>query len=187
MPFCFDIETLGKDSNAICLSACLMSLPDGDFTYEELLNNNLFVKFNLKEQRDLGRKADKDTVEWWKTQNDHCKRVSLYPTESDSSAEDGLDLLREYFKNNSKGKNDTNWIRGNLDGIVVDSLAAMIGVKEYAPWWCYRDVRTAVDILKESSDGRGYCKIPGFDVTKVIKHDPIHECAYDAMMLKYGV
>lgn len=184
MSFILDIETLGHESNTVILSAALLYVDfDQNFTYEELLDRTIFVKFNAKEQITAGRTTDKDTIEWWKSLDKSIQEISLIPSKDDVSVTEGLDILRASYKEHKK---DLVWIRGSLDSLAIDSLAHSFGVEPIAPWWNYRDVRTAIDLLKESSV-RAYCDVPGFDRTIVAKHNPIHDCAYDAYMLRYGV
>jgi hypothetical protein len=68
----FDIETLDTESSAVVLSASIIHFDLGStFTYEELLSNAMFVKFNVKEQiKDYKRTMNKRTVEWWNQQHD---------------------------------------------------------------------------------------------------------------------
>lgn len=184
MSYIFDIETLGKESTTVILSAAIVYVDfSGDFTYEELIDNSIFVKFKVNEQLKAGRTYDKDTINWWESRPDDVKKKSITPNDSDVSVIDGLKTLRDYY---SKNKSDMIWIRGSLDSLAIDSLASSFKVDPIAPWWNYRDVRTAIDLLKETSK-RSYCDIPNFDKSKVIKHDPVHDICYDAFMMKYGI
>jgi hypothetical protein len=69
----------------------------------------------------------------------------------------------------------------------IDSLCKAVGVDLIAPYFAWRDVRTAVDLITETGKG-GYCDIthPTFKRHNVIKHHPTHDCALDIMMLLYG-
>jgi len=183
MSFLFDIETLGIESNTVVLSASLLEVDfDKDFTYEELLEKTVFVKFDVMEQiQKLGRTKTKSTVEWWMQQSSEVKAKSFIPRISDVSVEYGLELLRSNYK-----KNHTIWIRGALDNLAIDSLAEAAKVDKWAPWYMYRDVRTFIDLMKDTSN-YSYCDIPNFDKNIVVKHDPCHDVAYDAFMMKYGI
>lgn len=185
--FFFDIETLGKESTTVVLSAAMTYVPDDcNMSYEELLDNTTYVKFNAFEQIQVGRTKDQDTIDWWKGQPLTVKIMSFIPNpEIEVSVEEGLNKLRNFYTQHAKSKVDIVWIRGALDNLAIDSLADKFNQKIIAPWWNYRDVRTAIDLLK-TTGARGYCNIPDFDKSKVIKHNPIHDCAYDAMMLLYG-
>ena len=182
MSFIFDIETLGLESTTVILSAAITHLEnDREYTYQELLDSTKFIKFNKKEQIEAGRTITRSTIDWWKEQEEHCKKISYYPNDIDISVIEGLSILREIYK-----KGETIWSRGSLDQIAIDSLARTFKQEVIAPYWVYRDIRTAIDILKTSSKN-GYCDIPDFDKTLVIKHDPIHDCSYDALQLLKGI
>ena len=74
-----------------------------------------------------------------------------------------------------------------MDQACLDSIGRDLDLKPISPYYRWRDVRTALDILKTTSE-RGYCPIeyPGFNENDVQKHDPIHDCAFDVMQLIYG-
>jgi hypothetical protein len=69
----------------------------------------------------------------------------------------------------------------------MDSIEEQIETDPIFPYARWRDVRTAVDFLYNTSNG--YCKVnyeefnPDHHITK---HDPIDDCILDAMMLMYG-
>jgi hypothetical protein len=185
--FIFDIESLGVESNAVVLSAALIHFdPEQKPTYQDLLDNACFVKFKAKEQAKVGRTVTLSTLEWWKNQHEYVRSVSLDPSGDDVSAEDGLTILHNYMNKYPNARNQTMWARGSLDQLAIDSLATKLGMEPITGYAQWRDVRTAVDILYGTSNG--YCNVehPNFERAQVIKHHPVHDCAYDAMMLMYG-
>ena len=183
----FDVETLGVESNSVVLSAAMIHFdPEMRPTYQDLLDNACFVKFNAKEQMDVGRTVSKSTLEWWKEQHEYVKKVSLEPSREDMTVENGMQKFYDYMAKFPNADKQTMWARGSLDQLVIDSLAVKVGsleITDYAQW---RDVRTAVDIMYGSTNG--YCEVdhPLFSRHNVIKHHPVHDCALDAMMLMYG-
>jgi hypothetical protein len=62
---------------------------------------------------------------------------------------------------------------------------------ELEPIWPYarwRDVRTAVDFLYNTTNGYTDVDYPGFNSKNdITKHNPIDDCVLDAMQLIYGV
>jgi hypothetical protein len=65
----FDVETLGVESNCVVLSAAMVHFdPEKRPTYQDLLDNACFVKFDVKQQLTAGRSASKSTLGWWKDQ-----------------------------------------------------------------------------------------------------------------------
>lgn len=184
---CFDVETLGVESTSVILSAASIHWdPTENFTYQDLIDRALFVKFDAKEQIKMGRLVDKGTVEWWSKQHEYIRQFSLDRKDDDLSAVDGCKQLREYYKT-KRGENPTVWVRGSLDQVVIDSLTRQLEIDDMAPYNVYRDVRTAIDILCKTGKN-GYCDIDkeGFDRNVVIKHHPVHDCALDIMMMRYG-
>lgn len=188
--FMFDIETLDTESTAVILSASIIQFDLNEtYTYEQLLEKALFVKFDVKEQiENYKRTISKQAVEWWGKQHSHVRKLSVTPSEEDVSASEGLLQIKEYITKHSSGQDEAFWARGSLDQMAIDSLSYKLGIEPIAPYYVWRDVRTAVDILCESSNN-GYCTVkhPSFQQHQVIKHHPTHDCALDIMMLMYGV
>jgi hypothetical protein len=187
--FIFDVETLGKESNSVMLSmAAIYFDPETKPSYEDLYNSAFFVKFDAEDQvRRLSRKIGRTTLQWWAKQCDIVKAKSLNPNKAlDVKFEDGYEAMRKW----AESKKDDQcyvWARGNLDQLVLDSFEEQLEIKPIWPFNRWRDVRTAIDILYNTSNG--YCPVnyKGFSAeSKVIKHNPVDDCAYDAMMLMYG-
>jgi hypothetical protein len=142
------------------------------------------VQYQLKE---LKRVAQKDTIDWWSKQHEYVRSVSLKTSDLDMSPLEAIRTLRDYAAQFPE-KDQTVWARGSLDQMCIDSLTRQLDQELIFPYNNWRDVRTAVDLLCATSKD-GYCEVkhPTFQRHNVIKHDPVHDCAYDAMMLLYGV
>lgn len=182
------METLGTDSNAVVLSmACIKIDLDNKPTYQQMIDDAFFVKLDAKDQMTrLHRKSSRSTMDWWAKQCDLVKQKSFLPSPTDVKAEEGIEQFRSWFKQRDTNKQEWMFARGNLDQIVLDSLTECVGVEPILFFNRWRDVRTAVDFLTGSTSG--YCDVPDFDPQALVrKHDPIHDCAYDGMMLMYGV
>lgn len=187
--FIFDVETLGKESNAVILSmACIHFNPEDKPSYKELVDSAFFVKLNVRDQiLRLKRGTTKSTIEWWKKQCLNVKLKSVTPSDQDVTAEEALELFKAYAKQFPDYDKVYIWARGNLDQLVLDSLEEQLEFEPTFSFSKWRDVRTAVDFLYDSDTG--YCEVDyeGFDPSlHVTKHDPVQDCAYDAMMLIYG-
>lgn len=185
--FCLDIETTGTESDAAVLSVALVYFDETkQYTFEQLIDNSCFVKFNLKEQiKNYKRTVEKETLDWWKKQCKIAQEISLMPSDNDVTVKEGIKILRQYAKDNSVNEKELIWTRGSLDQIVLDSLFRSAGEEHLFKYSHYRDMRTAIDLLKETSKG-GYCEVLDLDMNKVFKHTPVHDCALDVMMLLYG-
>lgn len=186
--FVLDIESLGIESNCAVLSVALIYFdPEKQPTYKDLLDEACFVKLNAKDQVDrLDRTINKETLEWWKNIHPYIRQVSFDPQSTDLLAEDGIAILKQYMAKYPGAEKQTMWTRGSLDQMAMDSLCVKLDIKPLTGYNMYRDVRTAVDCLTGSTNG--YCNVehPTFQRAEVIKHHPVHDCAYDAMMLMYG-
>jgi len=191
--FMFDIETLGVESTAVVLSAAIIHFDaevDTDISFKELVQRGLLVKFDAKDQvKRLDRTMTKSTLDWWGKQGSYQQKLSFVPDASrDITTEDGLQAIRKYINQYHRGADPqtmTIWARGSLDQMAIDSLALKAGVEAIAPFNRWRDVRTAVDLMTDSKNG--YCKVTDLDRDEVAKHDPVHDCALDILMLLRGV
>lgn len=187
--FIFDVETLGKKSNATILSmACIFFNPDEKPTPYQLRESAFFVKLNAEDQLNrLKRSITKSSIDWWSKQCLNVKKKSFFPNENDVKLEDGLEQMRQWSNQYSNRKSNYVWARGNLDQLVLDDAEEQLGIKPIFNFTRWRDVRTAIDYLYDTDTG--YCTVdyPNFDpYLHITKHDPVDDCIYDVMMLVYG-
>lgn len=190
--FVYDVETIGIESTAVVLSAAFVYCDPDDLSedneeaYAQLLKQSVFVKFKAKEQAEAGRTITKSCLDWWERQVDIVKAKSFYPNkELDLSMYDGMTALRKWFTKYPDSKNMPVWARGGLDQMTTESICRLVDFEPFINYNSFRDVRTALDLIYDKSVG-GYVEIPNFDQYQVIKHDPVHDCAYDALQLVRG-
>ena len=184
----FDVETLGVESTSVILSlSCIYFRSEYKPTYQQLKDEAFFVKFKVKDQTiNYNRKIDKGTLEWWEKQCEIVKRKSFYPSKEDKTLREGIQEFHAWIAS----KNDSKcwvWARGSLDDVILHSAERQLKVETLLSYNRWRDVRTAVDLLYGSANG--YCNVdhPEFLYERdVMKHDPVHDCALDIMMLTYG-
>jgi len=187
--FIFDVETLGKRSNSVILSMAAIHFdPDTKPSPEQLREDVFFAKFSVIEQvKKYGREMNQPTMDWWKKQCDNVRTASFVPSEVDCSFVDGYESMRKW----AASKNDTKcwvWARGNLDQLVMDDIEEQLELEPIWPYARWRDVRTAVDFLYNTTNGYVDVNYPGFNSKNdITKHNPIDDCVLDAMMLMYGV
>lgn len=186
--FVFDVETLGKESNAVILSmACVHFDPLKHPSHEDLRANAFFAKFDVEDQRKrLKRSMTPSTIEWWKKQCLNVKLKSFRPSAEDVIFEVGYERMSEWAKQFNEPRSHV-WARGNLDQLTLDSIEEQLGLEPIFPYARWRDARTAIDIWYNTD--RGYTDVvyPGFDPKlHITKHNPIDDCIFDAMMLMYG-
>jgi len=204
--FMFDVETLGVESSAVVLSMACIAFDFDEYSkygndpyeyYQVLLERALFVKFQVKEQFRSGRTSDKGTMEFWADQDPEARKKSFNPDATrDVEAALGLKKLFWYTATEMGVDSESSivtipqgytfWQRGGLDQIMLDSLCITSGVNKFINFWDWMDVRTMLAITKDTVV-RGYATVPGFDFrNKVVKHDPVHDCAYDILMMVAG-
>lgn len=184
--FVMDIESLDVDSTAVILSCAIVYFEEGS-TFESLLKETLFVKFDAKEQiQKYKRTVSKSTLAWWAKQSDHAKAISFKPSAiQDVPAIEGINKLRMYLERDPNPKKII-WTRGTLDSMCIESLCRAADIPALVLYNQIQDVRTAINLLSPSATN-GYCEVdyPGFDKSKVQKHDPVHDVCYDAIQLLY--
>jgi 3' exoribonuclease, RNase T-like len=189
-----DIESLSVESTTVILSIGMLYVKDTNpKTYQELLDESIFLKLNAKEQvENYNRVVDSETLKWWAKQSDMTKKRSFVPSEKDLSVGLALDTLRLWCDKVGDRNKDMVWVRGSLDQMALDSLTKVAGRTSIFPYNSYRDIRTAIDILYPETSKNGYVDIDtnlcsGFDRSQVHKHSPEYDCAFDAAMMLYGV
>lgn len=190
--FIFDVETLGKDSDAVILSmAAIYFDPDKEPSHTQLRESAFFAKFKAEQQiKEFNRRVDKGTVEWWSKQCENARNKSFKPHVNDVPFEIGHAAMSQWAK--SKSDNDCwVWARGNLDQMVLSHIEDQMGLENIWSYARWRDVRTAVDFLYGTKNGYVEVDTPAwveaFDSKlHITKHNPIDDCVFDAMQLMYG-
>ena len=157
---------------------------------EELRDTAFFAKFSVKDQVErFGRGFTRSSLDWWGKQCDIVKAKSFRPDPvSDIPIDVGIEMMRDWSKQFENHDKCWVWARGNLDQLVLDAMEETLAIPPVFFYNRWRDVRTAVDLMTGSTSG--YCKVEydDFDPAHhIMKHDPIDDCVYDAMMLMYGV
>lgn len=179
-----DIETLSTSQNAIILSLGMVAVDLAtDFNYEDI--EKFFVKFDVKEQKEkYGRIAEKDTMEWWNKQDKEIRDSQVKASKNDVSLAEGFKQAAEWMMSidNYDSKNGWVWTRGMFESFILDHAAKDIGRSPLFHFGRVRDLRTAIDILSDSSNG--YCQTTK-SIPNIQKHDPVNDCILDAFMLAY--
>src|SRR5210317_1768223 len=178
--FMFDVETLDTESTTVILSAalCYFDLSKKP-SFEQMVEDSVFVKFDVDEQKEMGRTMSRDTMKWWSEQTSFARKKSFTPSSEDIYAQLGIEILHRYVEKHDPERKCQFWARGSLEQMSIDSLARQLKMDVIAPYWAWRDVRTAVDGLCGSNNGYTDVDYPGFLRDNVIKHDPVHDCALD--------
>jgi hypothetical protein len=189
--FALDIETLAVESTSVILSVGMTYVSNTEpKSYQDILDNSIFVKLKAKEQIANNRFVDNSTVDWWSKQCDFAKERNFYPKKTDFSVDEGIAVLQKWVNERAK-KDDICWIRGSLDQMCLDSLFRSVDAEPLFKYNMYRDVRTAIDIMYPNTSKNGYVDVDpelclGFDRDQVLKHSPEHDTSYDLAMILFG-
>ena len=93
-----DLETLGVRSDSVILSLGLtFSRYDEVKTFDELVNEGLYLKFNIKEQLNRSRVTQERVVKWWYNQSIEARKI-LYVKEDDLSFYQLPEILNKFFE-----------------------------------------------------------------------------------------
>jgi hypothetical protein len=186
----YDFETLGQDQQkSVVLSFAILSFSesrytsDNPYTYDELIGNCNYIKFNVKEQVEVfGRTISKETLAWWKEQGKDAQDSQLKPMSTDVSIKSFHTFLTDNInlKNHKKA-----FTRGNtFDPIFLDSVLANCGHTNPMHWRTIRDTRSYIEGMSYGS-GLENDFIPSEDLqVKFVKHDPRHDIVMDVMRMQ---
>lgn len=156
-----DLETLSTRPNAVIIVlAAIKFNRKGDLMPIEQLDT-FYKRIDVKSCLELGLRADKNTIEWWKKQSpkiryealDHPVRSSLFIV---------LQEFKDWIDNNSR-------IWGNGDDFDCTILGeAYIRAGMEIPWKFYntRDVRTIFDLAG----------ITKYDLPDDNEHHALYDC-----------
>lgn len=178
-----DLETLAVRSDAPILSLGLTvgRYDDKDQHFQSLVENGLYLKFNLKEQLDRGRKASDRVVKWWYDQSPEARSVLIPRPGADVSLYD-LESHLEAFcqKIGVELKNIDLYDRNCFDISKLQYLFEEDLGKDVI--WDYHntfDVATAFRFM-------GYDRYAGMrveDIQGAIYHNALHDAAVDHVRL----
>ena len=183
----YDFETLSQDTqNGVVTSLALLSFSekryiDNPYTYEELLENCAYIKFDVKEQvTSFKRTMSKSTLEWWESQGAEAKK-QITPSPEDVSIRG---LYKFLCDNIDLKKHKKAYTRGNtFDPIFLDSLLKQCNLSNPMHWRTIRDTRSMIEGMSFGMDlDNGF--MPNDLEKKFVKHDPRHDVAMDVMRMQ---
>ena len=190
--FIIDFETLGNKPDTIVVDMSVIVFnPDPNIvqSFDELVASGKRYKFDVKSQRGK-RSYNPSTLKWWKEKSEEARK-NLVPSEIDMTTDDAIKDVIKFLKDGGVDyKKSYGWCRGQgFDFPIFNDLIRRtfntVETDKYEPvaFWNQRDIRTAIEAYSMT---RGMCVSPlrkgvldGF-----VKHDSIHDCAKDIIMLK---
>lgn len=154
--YSLDLDLLGLHENSVVLSCAVLKFDiEKTYSFSELLDNCLFIKFNLKEQIEkYKREFSKETYQYWKTTPQSIQESVFIPGKNDLTLEEGLSKIAEYIDE----KCPCVFVRGFIDPMIFNSLYYCIGKKSpiFPNQW--REVNTAIHTLKDGNILNVNCK-----------------------------
>lgn len=184
----YDFETLGQDQRkSVVTSLALLSFSEkryvsNPYTYNELLENTKYIKFDVEEQVSVYKRTiSKDTVAWWDQQGDQAKKQIIPNRALDQSISKLYQFLIDHIDLQSHRKSFT---RGNtFDPIFLDSVLANCGKINPMHWGSIRDTRSMIEGMSFGFDlDNGF--IPTGLENNFVKHDPRHDIVMDVMRMQ---
>jgi len=134
-----DLETLDTKPNCTVLTLGAVKFDPNSL---EEPHSELYLKFDIDQQSDLGRSVSDDTIEWWAKQSPEAQAAAFDP-DGRVTVEDGLDQLTKWIW----GSN-TIWGQGyGFDMTILEDMYRMVG--KPIPWqfWQILDSRTLFKVL----------------------------------------
>jgi len=182
----YDYETLSQNAfNGVVLSVAGIVYDEDRFltnpyNYGELLDSCEYVKFDVKDQVKYGRKVEKGSLDWWKSQSKDAQK-QLMPSDNDVPISELLLFLERLNISTAKKV----FTRGNsFDPVFTRSICDSLGTPDPTPWWTIRDVRSYIDGFTYGTD-INHDFIPKELVDKFVQHDPEHDVAMDVMRMQF--
>lgn len=191
--FIGDYETLSQDQFTCIAFNYAYFLFDWDrftknpYTAEELLDSIQVAKFDVSEQKKLGWKTQKKTVEWWMSQEKEVKMQAL-PSEDDITLEDFKNKLN-YYLNGIKVNN--YWNRGcDFDPVIFKRMMIAADNEEIfeknLPYWSLMDVRSFINGSTDFKYRNDFVPMEDEDKWNRIfkKHNSKHDVMADILRLQ---
>lgn len=183
----YDFETLSQDQQrGVVTSLALLSFTEtryvsDPYTYDELLANCKYIKFDVEEQvKSFKRTITKETVDWWAAQGAEARK-QIAPSKDDVSIRELYKFLCDNIdlKNHKKA-----YTRGNtFDPIFLDSLLKQCNASNPMHWRTIRDTRSMIEGMAFGMElDNGFTPAELKDI--FVKHDPCHDIAMDVIRMQ---
>lgn len=189
--FIIDWETIGPapDGKVIELSAIPFD-SDKKYEFNKLVALGRKFKFDLRAQPNRIKTAS--TIEWWKKQSAEARKI-LVPSPDDLKLDDGIKQFLQFLKDSGVDAwKSFGYCRGQSFDfpILVSILREVFETEdtftvEPCKFWNQRDVRTAIENMTMTR-GQTTVHLPAHTLDGFIKHNSIHDCAKDILMLQFA-
>ena len=194
LDFLYDYETIGPSPNGIVVELSYVPFLDDPRKppmFSDLVAKGRKYKFDIKKQP--GRVKDADTIAWWKQQDPEAQKI-LFPGAEDLGLFEGHNQFFADLKEDGISKwQSYDYCRGpEFDRSIMNDICRQIAGKTNTfdvmpvPFWNSRDVRTAIE-NRLLVRGMTTCPLRKGMLDGFVKHNSIHDCAKDALMLIYAL
>lgn len=179
-----DIETLSTKPNAVVLSlACVPFQFEVTRSFDEYIKRGFYVKLEVESQFKVGRRAQKETVDWWLMQSAEARLVTK-PSDEDVDTRAALAMFSDYVKHIRENDGFDNdcfvWSRGsNFDFPIMESLHDSYQLHPPYSTLSIRDLRTMFDVLTGGTRGQ-YNPRRGTP-RNFLEHNALHDVCMDAI------
>jgi hypothetical protein len=178
-----DLETLaaGSDAPILSLGLTVGRYDDTDQSFDTLIAGGLYLKFNLKEQLEKGRKPSERVVNWWYQQDATAKKVLGPDPANEVSLYDIKSHLLNFFQ--SKGLDIKQIDLYDRNCFDISKLQYLVEeeLKEDVFWNYHQtfDIPTAFRFL--GFDRYGGVRVS--DITGAVYHNALHDAAVDQLRI----
>lgn len=178
-----DLETLAADGAAPILSLGLTvgRYDDATRTFDSLVEGGLYLKFNLKEQLEKGRKPSQRVVKWWYDQSADARKVLIPDPANEISLYDIKRYLLEYFATLNLDIKKVDFYDRNCFDLSKLQYLVEEDLKEDVFWNYHQtfDIPTAFRFM--GFDRYGGVRVSDFP--GAVYHNALHDAAVDHMRL----
>ena len=146
MDVMLDLETLATSPDSVILT--FGAIKFNPFDSNRDMDDGLYMRVDVDEQINLGRRVDEGTVAWWGTQSDEVREEAL--GEHDRVSLD--DFTRQLNKFVLTA--DRVWAQGPVfDIVILENLYRQLGKPAPWPYYAIRDSRTLLKALGDDRKG----------------------------------
>ena len=141
-----DLETLATSPDSVILT--FGAIKFNPFDPDRDMDDGLYMRVNVDEQINLGRRVDEGTVAWWGTQSEEVREEALGETDRV-----GLDDFTRQL-NKFVLTADRIWAQGPVfDIVILENLYRQLGKPTPWPYYVIRDSRTLLKALGDDRKG----------------------------------
>lgn len=192
--FILDYESLGLAPDGAVVDLAVIAFDNDAYnppTFKQLVDSALHVKFDRDSQKGV-RVFDPGVIQWWKTQEEAALKL-LAKSDRDVLIPDGMEMVVKYLKDNKVDQwKSHGFCRGmSFDfAIAEDMIRKHYGTRDtfkvdWCKFWNQRDIRTAIEYTLMTR-GMTECPLPKGTLDGFVRHNSIHDCAKDVLMLIYA-